>query len=249
MPGSKISFDPAAVAHRDLAKRLKVTTDALPSGWVAGRLPRPPLPIDECVDQLIRKRRVRAPAELQAIHPLGDCPYAVARSAVVRAASYAGTQQSYEDELKPKVAAAVKHFKDEGRWLRSVMYGAEVKAQILVDGLGLLQLSFPRRKALLAALSRSRELLESTSSDIASLHKQLSKHRGNVWRLSFVSSLFAGWWVLTGKDPKSSPGPCQEFICAAWCSLSPAAAPTDADWGSAIKVALARCEPGQWRVG
>jgi hypothetical protein len=68
----------------------------------------------------------------------------------------------------------------------------------------------------------------------------LSKYPGNVWRLSFVSSLFEGWWVLTGKDPKASPRPCQEFVCAAWCSLSPRAAPTDADWGGAIKVALAR---------
>ena len=170
-----------------------------------GRIPRPALPIDECVSELIRKRRIRAAANLTAIHPLGACPYAVARSAVIRAASQARIQQSYESELKPKVAAAVKHFKDEGRWLGDVMYGAEVKAHILVDGLDLLQLSFPRRKALLAALSRSRELLESTSGDIASLHKQLSKHRGNVWRLSFVTSLFAGWWVLTGKNPKSSP--------------------------------------------
>jgi hypothetical protein len=68
----------------------------------------------------------------------------------------------------------------------------------------------PTPKALFKALSRSRsrELLENAAGDIASLHKQLSKHRGNVWRLSFVSSSFAGWWVLTGKDPKSSPAPC-----------------------------------------
>jgi hypothetical protein len=172
----------------------------------------------------------------------------VARLAVLRAASHARIQQSYEDELRPAVASAVKHFKDEGRWLRSVIYGAERKAQVLVDGLDLLELSLPRGKALLGALSRSRELLESSTGDIAALHKQLSRYRGGVWRLSFVRALFAEWWLLTGMDPKSSPGPCQDFICAAWCSLSPAAAPTDADWGSAIKVALARCQPGEWRV-
>jgi hypothetical protein len=99
-----------------------------------------------------------------------------------------------------------------------------------------------RGKALLGALSRSRELLESSSGDIASLHRQLY-----VWRLGFVRSLFEGWWVLTGKDPKSSPGPSGLHLCCL-CSLSPAAAPTDADWGSAIKVALTRCQPGQWRV-
>jgi hypothetical protein len=64
---------------------------------------------------LIRKCRIRPAANLKAIHPLGACPYAVARSAVLRAASYARIQQSYEDELRPAVAAAVKHFKDEGR--------------------------------------------------------------------------------------------------------------------------------------
>ncbi len=172
----------------------------------------------------------------------------MARSAVLRAASHARIQQSYEDEVRPAVAAATKYFKDEGRWLRNVVYGAERKAKVLVDGLDLLELDLPRRKALLGALSRSRELLENSTRDIAALHKQLSRYRGGVWRLSFVRALFAEWWLLTGKDPKSSPGPCQEFICAAWCSLSPAAAPTDADWGSAIKVALARCQSGEWRV-
>jgi hypothetical protein len=248
MTSSETAFNPGVVTHRDLAKRLKVTADALPPGWLAGRIPRPSLPIDECVDQLIRKHRIRPSSALRATHALGDCPYAVARSAVLRAASYARIQQSYEDELKPKVAAAVKYFRNEGRWLRGVLSGAERNAKVLADGVDLLELSLPHGKALFAALSRSRGLFENAGEDIALLHKELSKHRGNVWRLSFVTSLFSGWWLLTGKDPKSSPGPCQEFICAAWCSLSPAAAPTDADWGSAIKVALTRCQPGEWRV-
>jgi hypothetical protein len=71
MAGSKITFDPATVALRDLAKRLRVTAEALPPGWVAGRIPRPSLPIDECVDQLTRKRRIRAPAELRVVHHFG----------------------------------------------------------------------------------------------------------------------------------------------------------------------------------
>jgi hypothetical protein len=217
MTGSDVAFNPANVTQRALAKRLKVTGETLPSGWDAGRIPRPALPIDECVSELIRKRRIRAAADLRALHPLGACPYAVARSAVLRAASHARIQ-SYEDELRPAVAAAVKHFKDEVRWLRCVIYGAERRAQVLVDGLDLLELSFPRGKALLGSLSRSREVLENSTGDIAALHKQLSKYRGNVWRLGFVSSLFEGWWILTGKDPKSLPGPCQDFICAAWCS-------------------------------
>jgi hypothetical protein len=248
MSGSEITFDHSTVAHRDLAERLKMTADALPPGWVAGRLPRPSFPIDECVDLLIRKRRriIRASAELRAIHWLGACPYAVARSAVVHAASYAGIQQSYQKELKPAVAAAAKYLKDEG--LSNVIYGAELKAQVLLDGLDPLKLSLPCGKALFGSLSCSRHLLEGARDDLTSLQKQVSKYRGDVWRLSFVRKLFNEWWVLTGKDPKASPGPCQDFICAAWCSLSPLAAPTDADWGSAIKIALNRCQPGQWRV-
>jgi hypothetical protein len=248
MTGPDVAFNPANVTRRALAKRLKVTDEALPAGWDAGRIPRPALPIDACVSELIRKRRIRAPANLKAIHPLGACPYAMARSAVLRAASHARIQQSIEDEVRPKVGAAAKYFKDEGRWLRSVIYGAERRAQIIVDGLDPLELSLPLGKPLLGALSQSRELLENISGDITALHKQLSRYRGGVWRLGFVRALFAEWWLLTGKDPKSSPGPCQEFICAAWCSLSLEAAPTDADWGSAIKVALARCQPGEWRV-
>jgi hypothetical protein len=247
MTGSDVAFNPSTGTQRDLAKRLQVTGEALPTGWVAGRVPRPALPIDDCVSELIRKRRIRAAADLKALHPLGTCPYAIARLAVLRAASHARIQQSIEDEVRPAVAAAVNYLKDEARQLARRIHGAERKAQVLVDGLDLLELSLPRGKALLGALSRSRELLENSTRNFVALHKQVSRYRGDVWRLSFVRALFAEWWLLTGKDPKSSPGPCQDFICAAWCSLSPAAAPTDADWGSAIKVALARCQPGEWR--
>jgi hypothetical protein len=247
MTGSNGAFRPSTITRSELAKRLKVTGDVLPAGWVAGRLPRPALPIDECVSSLVLKRRIRSPADLRARHPLGVCHFALARSAVLRAAAHARIQQSVEDEVRPEVAAAAKYFKDEGRWLRAVVFGAERKAQILVDGLDALELDLPHREDLLEALSRSRELLENSTRNFDALHKQVSRYRGDVWRLSFVRALFAGWWLLTGKDPKSSPGPCQEFICSAWCSLSPAAAPTDADWGSAIKVALARCEAGEWR--
>ena len=78
--------------------------------------------------------------------------------------------------------------------------GAELKAQVLLDSLDLLGLSLPRREALYGSLSRSRHLLEGARDDIASLHKQLSRYRGNVWRLSFVGSLFAECWVLTGAN-------------------------------------------------
>jgi hypothetical protein len=206
MTGSEITFNPAAVvAQRDLAKR-RVTAEALPPGWIAGRVPRPLLPIDEYVNQLIRKRRGLASAELKAKHTLGACPYAVARSAVARAASYARTQQSYENEPGSAVTEALRYFKDGGRWLHTVICGAELKAQVLLDSLDLLGLSLPRREALYGSLSRSRHLLEGARDDIASLHKQLSRYRGNVWRLSFVGSLFAKCWVLTGKDPKPRPG-------------------------------------------
>ena len=245
---TKFSFNPEAVAHSSLAKRLRVCDGMLPPDWVARRLPEPALPIDECVHRLIRKGWIRNDADLRAAHKLGECPFAVARFGVMRAAVYAGTLQSNENDVKPAVFAALKYLKEDAPRLCIQLYPAEMRAQLLLGRLDLLGLSLPRLKRLYDALSRSRILLESMNDDIASLHRELSKHRGNVWRLSFVTALFAEWWVLTAKDPKSSPGPCQEFICAAWCSLSPSAAPTDADWGSAIKVGLARCEPGRWRV-
>lgn len=248
MSGSEITFDHSTVAHRDLAKRLKMTADALPPGWVAGRLPRPPLPIDECVDRLIRKRRIRASAELRAIHPLGACPYAVARSAVVHAALHAGVEQE-KQELKPRVLEALKYLRDYGPKVRSELCWAEWRVQVLLEAGEQLGVSLPQGKPLLEAMSRSRRLLETGSHAVASLHRELSKYPGNVWRLSFVGALFAEWWLLTGKDPKPSAGPCQNFICAAWCSLSPIASETDADWASAIKVALSKHKPGAWRIG
>src|ERR1700753_1968535 len=76
----KRAVNPSNVTQRALAKRLKVTAEALPAGWIAGRLPRPALPIDECVSGLVLKRRIRSPADLRALHPLAVCPYALARS-------------------------------------------------------------------------------------------------------------------------------------------------------------------------
>jgi hypothetical protein len=43
------------------------------------------------------------------------------------------------------------------------------KAQILVDGLNLLELDLPHRADLIEALSRSRELLDNSTRDIAAL--------------------------------------------------------------------------------
>jgi hypothetical protein len=75
-------------------------------------------------------------------------------------------------QLPKLFAAAVEHFKDEGWWLRSVIYGAERQAQVLAGGLDPLELSLPRGKALLGPPPRSRELLENSTGDIAALHKQ-----------------------------------------------------------------------------
>jgi hypothetical protein len=246
---AEAAFNPGAVADREIERRLKISGAALPAGWVAGRLPRPTLPIDESVQVLLRKKRIRDAVDLQAMHRFGSCPYAVARSGVVRAALCAGIQQIRQDQLKPRVVDALKYLKDEGPKLRAAVYWAEVRAECILGASEQLGVSIPSLKRLFEALSRSRRLLESTNDGIASLHHELSKYRGNVWRLTFVTALFAEWWILTNRDPVASPGPCQEFICAAWCSLSPHAAATDADWGSAIRVARSRCKPGEWRVG
>jgi hypothetical protein len=242
-------FNPATVAHHDIARRFEISSDAvLPSGWAAGHSPRPALPIDKCVGELLRKRWIRKPSDLQDIHRLGVCPYALARYGVVRAAHHAGVEQEKRNKLKP-VLAALKYLRDYGPKVHDELCWAEWRVHVLLEASEQLGVSLPRLKPLLEAMSRSRRLLEKGSQAIASRHRDLSKYRGNVWRLSFVTALFTVWWVLTEKDPKASPGPCQDFICAAWCSLSPVAAETDADWTSAIKVAKSRCKPGEWRTG
>lgn len=241
-------FDPTALGHRDVARRLKVSSaTVLPANWAPRRLPRPTLPIDQNVETLLKKRRIRDVSELQTLCRLGACPYAIARYGVVRAATFAAREQEKQDRSKPIAIDALKYLKDEGPKLRAALHYAWVRAERLIDLSDELDLSDVDAAMLSEGTSALRDFLNDAQAGIASAHRELSKYGGNVWRLSFVRALFAEWWLLTGKDPKSSPGPCQDFICAAWCSLSPAAAPTDADWGSAIKVALARCQPGQWR--
>jgi hypothetical protein len=241
-------FDPSALDHCELARRLEVVSgSALPPGWLAGHFPTPSLPIDECVQVLLETRRIQQPAEMQAVHRLGACPYAIARYGVVRAASFARQEQE-KQKLKRRVIEDLKDLKNERPRLCTSLDYALALVQPLRDASGQLNLSAIDAQALSDAMLSLRDHLGEAHAGIVSALRELSKYRGNVWRLSFVAALFAEWWVLTGKDPKPSAGPCQEFICAAWCSLSPVAAETDADWASAIKVARSRYKPGAWRT-
>jgi hypothetical protein len=242
-------FDPSALERRDLALRLKVVSgSALPYGWRAGDLPRPALPIDECVQVLLKQRRIQQPPELLALHPLGVCPYAIARHGVIRAALFAQQEHLKQKVLKPRAIEALKDLRDKGPRLSTALDGLQYRVQTLLNVTEQLGLSAIDAQALSDAITSLQNLLGGAHKSIVSNHRELSKSRGNIWRLSFVAALFAEWWILTGKDPKPSAGPCQEFICAAWCSLSPVAAATDADWASAIKVALSRIDPGAWRM-
>ncbi|WLB24142.1 hypothetical protein [Bradyrhizobium japonicum] len=240
-------FDPSALDLCDLARRLKVeSASALPAGWRAGRFPGPAaLPIDECVRDLLKRRRIRQPAELQAIHRLGVCPYAIARYGILRAASFA-RQEAEKQKSKPAVIAALKGLKQELPRLCISLDCSIRLVQPLIDASGQLELSAVHPEALSNAILSLRNQLG--RADVPAVLGELSKYRGNVWRHNFVTALFAEWWVLTCKDPKPSAGPSQEFISAAWCSLSPLATTMDADWASAIKVALSRCKPGAWRT-
>src|SRR5262249_8086679 len=120
---------------------------------------------------------------------------------------------------------------------------------LVCDVSGQLELSALHLEPLSTAITSLRRELGEAEAAIQSARRELPRDRGDGWRLSLWAALFPVWWVLTGKDPKPSAGPFQDFVCAAWCSLSSRKTTTDADWASAIKVALSRYEPAAWRTG
>lgn len=242
-------FDPTCIQPADLLERLQVGRK-LPPGWVTGQLPRLALPIDTCVqDDLLGKHKLRDLTDIQGLHDLGNCPFAVARSELFAAGMYAILQHRKDRLIKPFAVDVSKYLKDQLPVLPEHLQAAEIQARALV-AVGLSVAGEPMVRdieKLAESLLISRHWIEKLQGEIASLHEHLSQPGGDIWRGAFVRSLFRTWWILADRDPKPNAGPFQRFVVAAWCSLSPDASETDADWTSAIKVQLSRCSPGEWR--
>ncbi|MBR1154594.1 hypothetical protein [Bradyrhizobium sp. JYMT SZCCT0428] len=247
----KVVFDPTSLTLRDLSSKLKVIQPRLPAGWVAGRMPIPSWPVDEYVKELLRKRSISHSAEVQST--FGSCSYAIARYGVHLAVGFAHEQYRREAEIKEPIVAALKYLKDNDSRLRAILKPTRGRVQSVLEGVEDLGFSLSRIESLAEALLVSEEQLIKARPLIKALHLELSRKHGvewqrSVWRRSFVKALFSAWWWLTEKDPKSSAGPFQRFVIASWCSLSPEAAPDDADWKNAISGALSNSRPGEWHI-
>jgi hypothetical protein len=241
-----MSFDPTNATSAELetiTSRLALSPKAkvLPAHWTPWRRPVPPLPIDEYIAILAARKRkplVRSPDVLSRFR-LGKCPYAVARSGVAQAISFATFKQDIES-LRALTTSKLRDLKTELPALESALLSAikhitsigssqELHEELDFGNLLILQ------NALLAALVTVEHLMP----EIRALHLERSRHRGNLWRQSFVGSLFYTWWILTDSDPSSSSAPFLEFVEACWSSLSPNNLP-EVSWESAVDSALGR---------
>jgi hypothetical protein len=249
-----MKFDPADLPYDEISERLILGAGDkhLPDGWIAARLPRPALPVDIYLQKLLghnTKRVLRDADDLRAQHPLGVCPFALARHGIAHAASHASYRSHKDTDVRPVVVEALQSAKKTFARLCTALGPAYRDANMLLEASEHIDLeAIPRRKQLAETMLVLLSLLPSAQPAMAGLHQELSQNTGDVYRLSFVRSLAGVWWQLAGADPSPSAGPFQEFVIAAWCSLSSDAASTDADWRSAIETAMRRVGDGEWRI-
>jgi hypothetical protein len=143
------------------------------------------------------------------------------------------------------VVDALKTTKDLGPSIVAKIDDLCREVQFLLEASQDFEVDLPDLAKLAKALSDTSELLERMLPRIDQSHAVVSQNAGHPWRIAFVTSLFAAWWRLTGRDPQKS-GPFADFVEAAWQSLSVKTMPA-VEWESAIVTAKRRADYG-WRV-
>jgi hypothetical protein len=244
-----VTFDPTSIAAFEELQKIILQLETGSRGakvlsalWTPWTQPVPSLPIDKFITTLSRRKRkprLRSPDDLRS-QRFGECPYAMARLGVATAIERATINNSLED-LRTFTTSKLKDLKRELPALDSGLLNAsnhisaigasQERYHELLDFGNLLIL----QDRLLAALIAIRDSMP----QIEALHLERSQHRGNLWRQTFVGSLFRIWWTLTGNDPSSSSTPFLEFVEACWSSLSSNSLP-EVSWESAIDSALGR---------
>jgi hypothetical protein len=212
----------------------------LPDEWKAWAEPRPSLPIDRSVRTLIERQRspmLRSPEALIEYHRLGNCPYAVARSEVSRAALEAVICVDNHQHRRKGTAAMMRSVK--------AIRGLQSQIAAIVNDLMLIAETqdYELDRALEnIPLAHNAENLAMVWSALADMEKPLarsyvqrSQDNANLWRVCFAGSLFSTWRCLTGREPSTS-GEFIGFLDAAWESLSDRELPS-ITWESAIKTA------------
>jgi hypothetical protein len=242
-----VPFDPTKLTtFEELEKvilRLELSpyATALPAHWTPWRQPVPALPIDEFITTLAGRKRkplVRSPDKL-GCYRLGECPYAVARAGVATAIQFATLSDHLED-LRAFTTSKLKDLKTELPALEVGLISAIDHIRSIGSSQDLCQeLDFSQLPILADRLIAALFAIRALMPQIKALHLQRSQHRGNLWRQSFVGSLFFTWWALTESDPSSSSAPFLEFVEACWSSLSPNTLP-EVSWESAIDSSLRR---------
>jgi len=220
----------------------------LPAHWTPGRQPVPALPIDEFITSFAerkRRPRLRSPHDLRC-HRLGACPYAMARSGVAEAVEVAAMNGAAED-IKAFTTSKLKDLKNELPLLEPGLLSAFNHVRAIGSAQKRFQeLDFSHLLNLEDRLIAVYLAIRDSMPQIEALHLERSQNRGNLWRQSFVGSLFSTWWSLTNSDPSSSSAPFLEFVSACWSSLSPDGLP-EISWESAINSSLRRDSNSSWR--
>jgi hypothetical protein len=254
------TFDPFDLDLDGIYARLSFQASAqrLPPNWRPWKQPSPPLPIDEFITELIERRRapkMRAPAELARYHPMGLCPYGVARAELARASLNA---LLCVDTERHRVTATA-----EIMLAAKGLPGLRAEIAAMVDRLMLIseaqEYAFDQDLEGVPLIEHA-DNLAAVRSELQKLEEPLTRLymrrsqtnvNANVWRISFAGFLFGAWWRLTGSDP-STTEPFTKFLDRAWQTLTAGRLP-DLPWESAIGTARtrARLEHGSeapWRI-
>ena len=229
----------------NLGVREAFTKQSLPNGWLPNQKPSPALPIDEFISNLIspsRQSRLRLQKDFKDCEWTAECPYFFARSRIANAFLYANHQVRL-DESRIRALTALANLKSRMEGLESEIASAAKSASALLRTNEDVPFELYSLRDMAEALAYSHILIGKNRENIGRLHVDLSQNRGNVWRISFVTSLGVAWYCLVRKKPSAS-GRFPAFMDAALASVSDALAPV-VDWTSSIKTARKRVN-GEW---
>jgi hypothetical protein len=196
----------------------------VPSGWRCWTKPRKALPIDDAVDELLK--RPRPPridkSDLRYDRMLADgCPYFHARQSVALAIDFAtrahaewpersSTSKDLLSRYRTSLEAIYKAIPDLINLSQQIQSLADhpLATPVLVGG-----------EKIVSAAQQLSWAIENTDFAVDYHHYQWVNNQPDIWRIEFVAALANSWKQITGR-PAANSDPFREFVMAAWNSAS-----------------------------
>jgi hypothetical protein len=195
----------------------------VPPDWRCGTKPREALPIDDAVEELLK--RTRSPriekSDLRHNRMLADgCPYFHGRLSVATAIDFA----TRANAGWPERSSMTKDLLSRYRRALEAIHKAIPELINLSDKVQSADhpLAYPwlmSGEKIISAAQHLSIAIENTNFAVDAHHEKWSNNQSDIWRIEFVAALANSWKQITGR-PAANSDPFREFVMAAWNSAS-----------------------------